>query len=53
MSQGPILESKGMGAVFKKKSKEMLKTGKIFGNLGENVQNLKNRQVIAGDNWTQ
>ena len=31
---GPILESKGMRAIFQK-------TGKIFENLGKNVQNLK------------
>ena len=30
-----------MGAIFQKKGKEMLNKGKIFENLGENVQNLK------------
>ena len=34
---GPFLESKGMRTIFKK----MAKKGKIFGNLGKNVQNLK------------
>ena len=38
---GPISESKGMGVIFQKKGKEMLKRGKIFENLGKNVQNLK------------
>ena len=38
---GSILESKGMGAIFHKKGKEILQKGKIFENLGKNVQNLK------------
>ena len=38
---GAILENKGMGAIFQKKGKEMLKKGKIFENLGQNIQNLK------------
>ena len=45
---GPTIESKGMRAIFnkkgKKKGKKRLKTakkGKIFENLGKNVQNLK------------
>ena len=38
---GPILESKGMHATFQKKDKRMLKKGKVLGNLGKNVQNLK------------
>ena len=38
---GPILESKGMHAVFQKKGGKMLKKGKIFENLGKNVQNFK------------
>ena len=33
----PILESKGMRAIFRKGAKK----GKIFENLGNNVQNLK------------
>ena len=33
----PILESKGMGGIFQKKDKEMLKKGKIFEALGKNV----------------
>ena len=37
----PILEVKGMGAMSQKKDNEMLKKGKIFENLGENVKNLK------------
>ena len=41
MLQGPILESKDMHAIFQKKGKQMLKKGKIFENLGKNVQNLK------------
>ena len=27
---GPFLESKGMGAIFHKKDKEMLRKGKLF-----------------------
>ena len=41
---GPILESQGMHAIFQKngeKGGEMLKKGKIFENLGKNVQNSK------------
>ena len=38
---GPILESKGMCAIFQKKSKKRAKKSKIFENLGKNVQNLK------------
>ena len=39
---GPILESKGMGVIFQKKGKQMLKKGKIFEKLwGGDVQNLK------------
>ena len=38
---GPILESKGMGPIFQKKKKRGTKKGKIFENLGKNVQNLK------------
>ena len=40
----PYLESKGMHAIFQKKGKKgkkMFKKGKIFENLGQNVQNLK------------
>ena len=37
----PILENKGMGAISQKMGREMLKKGKIFGNLGKNVQSLK------------
>ena len=33
---GSVQERKGMGAIFKKKGKEMFK-GKIFANLGKNV----------------
>ena len=40
-TSGPTLESKGMGAFFQKKGKEMLKKSKTFENLGKNVQNLK------------
>ena len=41
---GPILESKGMCVIFQKKDKKTakkIKKGKIFENLGKNVQNLK------------
>ena len=33
--------NQGIGAIFQKKGKEMLKKCKIFENLGKNVQNLK------------
>ena len=46
---GSILESKGMGMVFQKKGKEMLKKGKIFENLVKNVQNLKIFRKRTGD----
>ena len=36
---GPILESKGMHAIFQKKGKRI--KGKIFKDAGKNVQNLK------------
>ena len=36
----PILENAGMGAIFQRKGKEMLKKWK-FENLSKNVQNLK------------
>ena len=42
---GPILESKGMCAIFQKKGTKRaknVKKGKIFEKLGKNVQNLKN-----------
>ena len=38
--QGSILESKGMHVIFQKKGKKMSKKGKIFKNLGKNIQNL-------------
>ena len=38
---GPILESKGMDAIFQKNGKTRTKKGKIFENLVKNVQNLK------------
>ena len=38
-----------MGAIFQKKDKEMLKKGKLFKNLGQNVQNLKIFCKRAGD----
>ena len=50
---GSILESKGMSAIFQKKGKEMLKKGKIFENLGQNVQNLKIFCKRAGDHVRQ
>ena len=44
---GPILQSKGMGATFQKKSKEMLKRKETFENLGKNIQYFfEKRQVI-------
>ena len=49
---GPILESKGMCAIFQIKGKKKGKKGKIIKNLGKNVQNLKyfeKGQVIACD----
>ena len=39
---GPILESKGMRAIFQKKDKKRAKKGKIFENLGKNVQKFEN-----------
>ena len=38
-----------MGAISQKMGREMLKKGKIFGNLGENVQSLKMLWKNAGD----
>ena len=38
---GLILERKGIHAIFQKKVKKNYKKGKIFENLGKNVQNLK------------
>ena len=38
---GPILESKGMRAIFQKKGKIRVKNGKVSENLGKNLQNLK------------
>ena len=43
---GPFLEGKGMSAIFQKKSKKMLKKGKIFEDLYKNVQNLKKKKKI-------
>ena len=37
----PVLESKGMRAIFQKKREKKGKKGKIFEPLGKNVQNLK------------
>ena len=37
-----ILESKGMGAIFQKKSREMLKKGKIFENLVKKCTKFEN-----------
>ena len=48
-TSGPILESKGMTAIFQKKGKEILKKDKIFENLGKNVQILKIHLKRAGD----
>ena len=52
MLLGPILESKGMCAIFQKKGKKgqnNVKKGKTFENLGKNVPNLKIFQKRAGD----
>ena len=49
MLSGPILESKGMLAIFQRKGNKTDKKGKIFENLGENVQNLKIFLKRAGD----
>ena len=38
---GPILESKGMRAIFQRKGKKKAKKDKIFETLRKNVQNLK------------
>ena len=60
MFSGPILENKGMCAIFQKKGKKgpkMLKMGKILKKkFGKNVQYLKifeKGQKIACDNCTQ
>ena len=45
---GPFLEGKGMCAIFQKKSKKMLKKGKIFEDLCKNVQNLKKKKIEKG-----
>ena len=47
--QGSILESKGMHVIFQKKGKKMSKKGKIFKNLGKNIQNLTMFWKRAGD----
>ena len=44
-----ILECKGMRAISQKKGKKRLKKGKLFENLGKNVQNLKISFKKAGD----
>ena len=49
---GPIRESQGMRAIFQKKGKNLLKRakqGKIFENLGKNVQHFKRSWKRAGD----
>ena len=46
---GPILESKGMCAIFQKKGKKRAQKSKIFENQGKNVQNLKIVWKRAGD----
>ena len=38
-----------MGAILQKKGEEILKKGKIFENLGKNVQNFKILWKRAGD----
>ena len=49
LKAGPILEIKGMGIIFKKEGKEMLKKGKIFEILGKNVKIWKIFWKGAGD----
>ena len=44
---GPILESKGI--VAQKNDKEMLQKGKVFGDFGKNVQNLRILCETSGD----
>ena len=52
---GLVLESKGMQAIFQKRAKNGQKNvtkgekGKIFENLGKNVQNMKNIWKRTGD----
>ena len=41
VNAGPILESKGIHAIFQKKGRKKAKIGKIFENLGKNVHNFK------------
>ena len=41
LSAGPILDSKGVCVIFQKKGQKKGKKGKVFENLGKNVQNLK------------
>ena len=56
---GPILDSKGMHAIFEEKGKKNVKKGKKVENIwkfGQNVQNLKifeKGQVIACDYYMQ
>ena len=49
---GFILENKGVGVIFQKRGKEMLKKGKIFDNLGKTLQNLRSFIQREGDNCT-
>ena len=52
MLRGPILESKGMCAIFQKKGKKgqnNVEKGKIFENLGKSAPNLKIFRKRAGD----
>ena len=46
---GPILEKKGMGAIFQRKGKEILKKGKILENLGKN--NPKFENILKKGTW--
>ena len=51
-SSGLIVESKGVRAIFQKRAKQKFKRakkGKIFENLGKNLQNLKIVWKRAGD----
>ena len=41
MFSGPILESKGIRAIFEEKGTKRAQKGKSFENLGKNVKNLK------------
>ena len=49
VTAGPILESKGMRVIFQRKEQKNFKKGKIFENLGKNIQNFKVYWKSAGN----